>query len=155
MYCGWGCETACNCWYWNAWIGCMCDAFAIIVCVWRLVAVTFVVSGVDVIGTTLAFIIDALPTGAVPITTTPLFTDNVLMQFFCSNVVIFVAATCAPFVCCEIFIKLSVQFPQRLTYNNLLCFVCSEFIDYFFVSPHFLLCYLRKFFLLRVYVCNN
>ena len=75
---------------------------------------TFVVSGVAVIGTTLAFIIDALPTGAVPITTTPLFTDNVLMQFFCSNVVIFVAATCAPFVCCEIFIKLIGDFRRLL-----------------------------------------
>lgn len=110
MYCGWACVTACSCWYWNAWIGWMCDAFAIIVCVCRLLAVTFVVSGVAVIGTTLAFIIDD---GAVPITTTPLFTDNVLMQFFCSNVVIFVAATCAPFVCCEIFIKLSAIWRQK------------------------------------------
>lgn len=42
---------------------------------------------------------------AVPTTTTPLLTDNVLMQFFCNNVAILVV----PLVCCEQFIKTTVE----------------------------------------------
>lgn len=85
---------------------------------------------VVVIGTTFAFNICVLPpTGAVPTTTTPLFICNVFMQFFCNNVVIFVAATCAPFVCCEQFIKLTIV---RATYKSTEMNTLEFFSSFFF-----------------------